>query len=192
MPLARIRAIAFSTEFRSTPRVKGPYAHVVLAGGGRIGLLQPRLEESADGQQFWPASQSSAARCCGCRWPRSGPSTFARAGLLSLRFAGQVSKHALLESRLAARQGSQRLGSTIASGADTFDKGLGMHSQSKRLISWRASTAGLKRPWASMNVRGGWDRFASEYCSMARNAVPRINPVARHLPRWSAAIAIQR
>ena len=41
---ARIKAIAFSTEFKARPRTKKAFAQVVLSGGGRLGFGKLRLE----------------------------------------------------------------------------------------------------------------------------------------------------
>jgi len=136
VPLAKIRAIAMSSEFRSTPRVKGAYAHVVLAGGGRIGLAQPQLEDA-------PATPKDTMRYLSGKPIFGGPQV--QVPLTEIRaidvrqgpavylsdLPGKYESTPFLKLSWPLGKDRSASGRPLQLGPDTFDKGLGMHSQSK-------------------------------------------------------------
>jgi hypothetical protein len=129
VPLAKIRAIAFNTEFRARPRVKGPYAHVVLAGGGRLGLMQTRLDAAngvLSGKLLFggPAVQLPLTDIRAID-VRQGPAVY----LSDLPITFEQTPFFGLSWPLGKDR--DPTGRPLRLGPDTFDKGLGMHSQSK-------------------------------------------------------------
>lgn len=129
VPLAKMRALAFNTEFRIQPRVKGPFAHVVLDGGGRLGLSQVRFDAGKAMLTGKPLFGGPMIRV-----PltsvfvldvRQGPAVY----LSDLPGVYQSTSYLGVSWPLVKDANVSALPMRL--GQSTFDKGLGMHSPSK-------------------------------------------------------------
>jgi hypothetical protein len=128
IPLARVAAVAFSTDLLALPRFKGTYAHLVLANGGRLALASA---------EFDPRRQTVMAKML------LGPRVempLADVAALDLRNGRAIY---LADLQLRSYQHAPFLGIAWPLGKDvsvagrelrlagsTYDKGLGLHARS--------------------------------------------------------------
>ena len=129
IPLARIGAVAFNTEFKAKPRVKGPYGQVVLAGGARFGLVQLRLDAGKGvlfGKTLFGAALDVPLSEIRAIDVRQGPAMY-----LSDLAAQSFQHKPFLNVSWPLAKDASVVGRPIRLGKDTFDKGLGMHTQSR-------------------------------------------------------------
>ena len=129
IPLVRIGTVAFNTEFKARPRVKGPYGEVVLAGGARFGLGQLRLDADKGvlfGKALFGAAVDIPLSEIRAIDVRQGPAVF-----LSDLSVHSFQQTPFLNVSWPMTKDVSVVGRPIRLGKDTFAKGLGMHTRSR-------------------------------------------------------------
>jgi NPCBM/NEW2 domain len=146
IPRARIKAIAFNTEFKAKPRSKGAFAQLVLSGGGRLGLSQIRLEGGKDmltgTTLFGPAVEVPLALVRAIDI-RQGSAVY----LSDLPCVFE--QKPFLNASWPLVKDASASGKPLQLREDVFDKGLSMHSQSRAIFKlgaqyrWFEAVVGL-------------------------------------------------
>lgn len=145
IPLAHVAGIAFNTDLQARPRIKGPFGHAVLAGGGRVSLTSPSLSNSVlrgklavGGFVEVPLDQVRAIDM------RQGAAVY----LSDLKPKSyEFTPFLSLTWPLVTDAGVT--GRPLRAGSSTHDKGLGMHTRSKVVYAlsaaqrWFETTAAL-------------------------------------------------
>jgi hypothetical protein len=146
IPLARIKAIAFNTEFKARPRGKGPFAQTVLSNGARLGFSKLRLEagkETLTGVTlFGPTVELPLAELRAIDI-RQGPAVY----LSDVAVSSKQTSYLNLAWPIVKDASSA--GKPLQIGKDFFEKGIGMHSQSEAIYPldgkyrWFETTVGM-------------------------------------------------
>jgi hypothetical protein len=149
VPWSQLAGIAFNTELRARPRSKGPYAHLVLARGARLGVTQLRLDDGhttltgkllTGGLVEVPLAELRALDI------RQGPAVY-----LSDLTPKSYRHTPFLGVTWPLGNDVSAAGRPLVLGPHTFDKGLGMHGQSETIFDlagkyrWFETTVGLDR-----------------------------------------------
>jgi hypothetical protein len=146
VPLAKIKAVAISTEFKARPHSKGAFAQMVLADGGRLGFAQVQLEAGKDrltGTTLFDAAVEVPLAQVRAIDIRQGPAVY----LADLACVFEATP--FLGVAWPLGKDASASGSPLQLGQNFFDKGLGMHSQSRAAFKlegkyrWFESMVGL-------------------------------------------------
>jgi hypothetical protein len=129
VPVDQVMGIAFNTELQARLKSKGLHGQVVLAGGGRFGVTQVRVEEGKKvltGKTLFGARVQVPLEKVRGLDVRQGPAVY----LADLQ-PHSYEHTPFLGVAWPLVKDKSVTGRPLRLGANTHDKGLGMHSQSK-------------------------------------------------------------
>lgn len=129
VPIARdkVAALALNTELARSPRTKGTYARLVLANGGRLSLSSAR----ADGNELIGKSLFGATIRVPIQQIVALDLRQGRATYLSDLKPRRYEHTPYLGVRWPYTLDTSVAGNELRVGGSTYDKGIGMHSQSR-------------------------------------------------------------
>jgi len=146
----RIIAIALNTELALKPRLRAPYAHLVLANGSRLSLATARL----DG----PALAGKTLYGTPLRVPLSEILSLdlfqGRADYLSDLKPGRYEETPYFSARWGYQNDASVAGGDLLLGGSCYDKGIGMHSASRLTYALNRAYRRFEA-WVGMDERTG-------------------------------------
>lgn len=123
----KVAVLALSTELARSPRAKGTYARLILANGGRLSLLSARTDgDQLIGKTLFGATVRVPVKHVVALDVRQG-----RAVYLSDLKPRRYEHTPYLGVRWPYTLDASVAGNELRIGGSTYDKGIGMHSQSR-------------------------------------------------------------
>ena len=148
----KIAAIALSTELARSLRAKGVYARLVLANGGRVSLLSARADRQAlEAKTVFGATIQMPVNQLVALDLRQG-----RAVYLSDLKPRRYEHTPYLGVRWPYTFDTSVVGNELRIGGSTYDKGIGMHSQSRLSFNLSGGYQWFEA-WVGLDDRTGRD-----------------------------------
>jgi hypothetical protein len=145
VPLDRLMAVAFNSELQVRALPRGPFGHLVVANGARLGVLSATVQgERLEGKTLFGARVAVPLGEVAALDLRQG-----RAVYLSDLPAAEFTSNLFLGLSWPLTRDRNVAGGGLVLGGSTFDKGLGMHAESRVSFDlagkydWFEATVGL-------------------------------------------------